>query len=83
MILTQVSVLVNEAARDINFYMQKAPLFDFTILNSSPGYSISFLIIILFLFFKITVHVCMYVCMYVCIYDVSIGRAVALQRKSY
>ena len=34
----QVSVLVNEAARDINFYMQKAPLFDFTILNSSPGY---------------------------------------------
>lgn len=25
--------MVNEAARDINFYMQKAPLFDFTILN--------------------------------------------------
>lgn len=35
-IKTKVSELVNEAARDINFYMQKAPLFDFTILNSSP-----------------------------------------------
>ena len=33
----KVTELVNEAARDINFYMQKAPFFDFTILNSSPG----------------------------------------------
>lgn len=30
----KVSDLVNEAASDITFYMQKAPLFDFTLLNS-------------------------------------------------
>ena len=30
----KVSELVNEAASDITFYMQKAPLFDFTLLNS-------------------------------------------------
>lgn len=29
----EVVILVNEAARDINYYMQKAPLFEFTILN--------------------------------------------------
>ena len=46
--LVQVSVLVNEAARDINFYMQKAPLFDFTILNSSPGYFLILFILIIF-----------------------------------
>jgi hypothetical protein len=26
--------LVNEAARDVQFYMQRAPLFEFTLLNS-------------------------------------------------
>ena len=30
----RVSGLVNAAARDITFYMQKAPLFDFTLLNA-------------------------------------------------
>lgn len=30
----QVSDLVNEAARDVTFYMQKAPLFEYTLLNS-------------------------------------------------
>ena len=30
----QVSDLVNEAARDVTFYMQKAPLFQYTLLNS-------------------------------------------------
>ena len=30
---TQVSDLVNEAARDITYYMQKAPLFEYTLLN--------------------------------------------------
>ena len=30
---SEISELVNEAARDVNFYMQKAPLFEFTILN--------------------------------------------------
>jgi hypothetical protein len=29
----EVVMMVNEAARDINYYMQKAPLFEFTILN--------------------------------------------------
>lgn len=29
----QVSDLVNEAARDITYYMQKAPLFEYTLLN--------------------------------------------------
>ena len=29
----EVVLLVNEAARDINYYMQKAPFFEFTILN--------------------------------------------------
>ena len=31
-----VSDLVNDAARDITFYMQKAPLFEYTLLNSGP-----------------------------------------------
>lgn len=30
---TEVSTLVNEAAGDITFYMQKAPLFEYTLLN--------------------------------------------------
>lgn len=30
----QVGLLVNEAARDITFYMGKAPLFEYTLLNS-------------------------------------------------
>jgi len=30
----QVTDLVNDAARDITFYMQKAPLFEYTLLNS-------------------------------------------------
>ena len=37
-ILNQVVDLVNEAAKDINFYMQKAPLFDYTIINTSDEY---------------------------------------------
>ena len=32
--VNQVSDLVNDAAKDITFYMQKAPLFDFTLLNA-------------------------------------------------
>ena len=34
----RVSELVNEAASDITFYMQKAPLFDFTLLNSGSTF---------------------------------------------
>jgi hypothetical protein len=30
----QVSELVDEAAQDVTYYMSKAPLFDFTILNT-------------------------------------------------
>jgi len=30
----EVGALVNDAARDITFYMQKAPLFEYTLLNS-------------------------------------------------
>lgn len=30
----EVSDLVNEAAKDVTFYMQKAPLFEYTLLNS-------------------------------------------------
>lgn len=33
----KVAELVNEAAKDIGFYMQKAPLFDFTILNADTA----------------------------------------------
>ena len=30
----QLSELVDEAARDVTFYMQRAPLFEYTLLNS-------------------------------------------------
>jgi hypothetical protein len=30
----QVSELVNDAARDVTFYMSKAPIFEYTLLNS-------------------------------------------------
>jgi len=34
-----VSALVDEAAKDVGFYMKRAPLFQYTILNTGYGFS--------------------------------------------